>query len=86
MKVIVTGGSGRAGRYAVRELAAAGHEVFLIAAADTCLDIPLKEAIDRHYGPGARYAPGFGDHQSAFDCSKIARFFGWGPRHSWRDQ
>jgi len=27
MKVILTGGSGRAGRYAVRELAEAGHEV-----------------------------------------------------------
>ncbi len=27
MHVIVTGGSGRAGTFAVRELAAAGHEV-----------------------------------------------------------
>ncbi len=64
----------------------AGHEVFLIAAADTCLDTPLREAVARRYGPGAAYAPGFGEFQSAFDCSKIRRFFGWEPRHSWRDQ
>ena len=63
-----------------------GHEVFLIAAADTCLDSPLKEAIERHYGPGATYVPGFGETQSAFDCDKMARFFGWEARHSWRDQ
>jgi nucleoside-diphosphate-sugar epimerase len=63
-----------------------GHEVFLIAAADTCLDIPLREAIERHYGPGAQYEPGFGDFQSAFDCRKIKRFFGWTPQYSWRDQ
>ncbi len=63
-----------------------GHEVFLIAAADTCLDTPLQEAVERRYGPGAQFAPGFGDFQSAFDCSKIKRYFGWEPRHSWRDQ
>jgi nucleoside-diphosphate-sugar epimerase len=63
-----------------------GHEVFLIAAADTCLDIPIREAIARHYGPGANYAPGYGDYQSAFDCTKIECFFGWKPQHSWRDQ
>jgi nucleoside-diphosphate-sugar epimerase len=63
-----------------------GHEVFLIAAADTCLDVPIREAIERRYGTGAAYAPGFGEHQSAFDCSKIERFFGWTAQHSWRDQ
>jgi nucleoside-diphosphate-sugar epimerase len=63
-----------------------GHQVFLIAAADTCLDIPIQEAIERHYGPGADYAPGYERHQSAFDCSKIERFFGWKPSHSWRDE
>lgn len=62
------------------------HEVFLIAAADTCLDIPLREAIERRYGPGATFAPNQGDFQSAFDCSKIQRFFGWIPHHSWRDK
>lgn len=63
-----------------------GHEVFLIAAADTCLDSSIRDAIEQHYGPGAVYAPGFGDMQSAFDCRKIERTFGWKPEHSWRDQ
>ena len=63
-----------------------GHEVFLIAAADTCLDAPLRAAIERRYGPGAVFAPGFGDFQSAFDCSKIQRAFGWKAQYSWRNQ
>ena len=63
-----------------------GHEVFLIAAADTCLDIPIREAIERHYGPGAQFAPDHGDYESAFDCLKIERFFGWRPQFSWRDR
>jgi nucleoside-diphosphate-sugar epimerase len=61
-----------------------GHEVFLIAAADTCLDIPIREAVERHYGPGANFAPNHGDFQSVFDCSKIKRFFGWEAKYSWR--
>ncbi len=48
-----------------------GHEVFLIAAADHCLDEPLRDAVARRYGAGAIFAPGFGDYQSAFDCRKI---------------
>jgi len=63
-----------------------GHEVFLIAAADTCLDIPIREAIARRYGAGASFAPEHGEHQSAFDCRKIERMFGWKPHYSWRDQ
>ncbi len=62
-----------------------GHEVFLIAAADTCLDTPIQDSIDRLYGPGARFAPDHGPFDSVFDCRKIAERLGWRPRHSWRD-
>ena len=62
-----------------------GHEVFLIAAADTCLDIPIEEAIERHYGPGAPIAPGHGPYQSMFSCKRIEQRLGWTPRYSWRD-
>jgi UDP-glucose 4-epimerase len=62
-----------------------GHEVFLIAAADTCIEVPIREAIKERYGREGSFAPGHGDFESAFDCSKIERFFGWKPAHSWRD-
>jgi nucleoside-diphosphate-sugar epimerase len=66
------------------EGASQGHEVFLIAAADTCLDMPIREAVAQRYGPGATFAPEHGDLQSVFDCSKIARMFGWKAQYSWR--
>ncbi|MBI1296003.1 NAD-dependent epimerase/dehydratase family protein [bacterium] len=61
-----------------------GHEVFLIAAADTCIDVPIQEAVETRYGPGANFAPGHGPHQSVFDCSKIKETFGWEAKYSWR--
>jgi len=61
-----------------------GHEVFLIAAADTCIEVPIREAVKKRYGREGSFAPGHGDFQSVFDCGKMKRFFGWTPRHSWR--
>jgi nucleoside-diphosphate-sugar epimerase len=63
-----------------------GHEVFLIAAADTCLDTPIQDAVERLYGPGVRVAPDHGPFDSVFDCRKAAARLGWKPRHSWRTQ
>jgi UDP-glucose 4-epimerase len=63
-----------------------GHEVFLIAAADTCLDTPLQEAIERRYGPGANFAPEHGPFDAAFSCRKIEERLGWRAQHSWRNQ
>lgn len=63
-----------------------GHEVFLIAAADTCLDTPIREALERLHGSVANFAPNHGDFQSVFDCSKIEHAFGWKPQHSWRTE
>ena len=62
-----------------------GHEVFLIAAADTCLDTPIQDAVERLYGPGANFAPDHGPFDSVFDCRKIEARLGWTPRYSWRD-
>lgn len=62
-----------------------GHEVFLIAAADTCLDMPIQDAVERRYGPGANFAPDHGPFDSVFDCRKIEARLGWRPRYSWRD-
>jgi nucleoside-diphosphate-sugar epimerase len=65
-----------------------GHEVFLIAAADTCLDVPTRDALLARYGETAvaRVAADLGEYQSVFDCRKIERVLGWTARHSWRDE
>ena len=64
-----------------------GHEVFLIAARDTCLDTPFRDALLARYGQEAasRVAENHGDFDSAFDCGKMQRVFGWTAQHSWRD-
>jgi nucleoside-diphosphate-sugar epimerase len=62
-----------------------GHEVFLIAAADTCIEVPIREAVKQRYGSEGNFAADHGDFASVFDCSKMERFFGWKPSHSWRD-
>jgi nucleoside-diphosphate-sugar epimerase len=62
----------------------AGHEVFLIAAADTSADRPLRELLAEHYNGYDRVAPDHDDFASAFDCRKMERVFGWKPSYSWR--
>ncbi len=47
---------------------------------------PLAQAIAARYGETPNMAAGHGDFQSAFDCSKMRRFFGWTPHYSWREQ
>ncbi len=91
------GGSGNFWSYVdVRDVATAfraalegsttGHEVFLVAAADTCLDTPLAEAMTARYGAEAasRLAPNHEPFASVFDCGKMHRSFGWTASHSWR--
>lgn len=63
-----------------------GHEVFLIAARDTCIEVPIREAVKIRYGSEGSFAPGHGEHQSVFDCRKMEKYFGWTARHSWRDR
>jgi UDP-glucose 4-epimerase len=63
-----------------------GHEVFLIAAADTCIDVPIQEAFKVRFGVAGNFAPGHSPFKSAFNCGKMKKFFGWEAKHSWRDQ
>jgi nucleoside-diphosphate-sugar epimerase len=62
----------------------AGHEVYLIAAADTCIEVPIREAFKTRYGVAGNFAEGHGDFDSVFDCGKMRRDFGWEPQYSWR--
>lgn len=61
-----------------------GHEVFLIAAADTCIDVPIREAFETRYGIAGNFTENHGDFESVFDCGKMKQYFGWIPKHSWR--
>jgi nucleoside-diphosphate-sugar epimerase len=62
-----------------------GHEVFLIAAADTSAARPLRELMAEYYDGYDRIAPEHDDFASAFSCAKMERFFGWKPQYSWRN-
>jgi len=62
-----------------------GHEVFLIAAADTRAKRGLRELMAEFYDGYDRFAPDYEDPRSAFNCAKMATVFGWKPTYSWRD-
>ena len=63
-----------------------GHEVCLIAAADTRAKRGLRELMAEFYDGYDTFAEDYQDPRSAFDCSKMQRLFGWTPSYSWRDQ
>ena len=63
-----------------------GHAVYLIAAADTSADRPLADLLTEYYPGFSGLAAGHPPFASAFDSGRMARDFGWRPRHSWRDE
>lgn len=62
-----------------------GHEVCLVAAADTCMEQPLRDLMAEHYDGYDAVDPGAADHASAFSCARMLHLFGWRPVHSWRN-
>ena len=70
---------------AALEGSSTGHEVCLIAAADTRAKQGLRELMAEHYDGYNRFADDYEDPRSAFDCAKIKSLFGWTPTYSWRD-
>jgi len=62
-----------------------GHEVCLIAAADTRAKRGLRELMAEYYDGYDRFAEDYQDPRSAFDCTRMEQLFGWTPSHSWRD-
>jgi nucleoside-diphosphate-sugar epimerase len=63
-----------------------GHEVFLIAAADTSSDRPLPELMAECYPNYEGLDPAHPPYASVFSCRKIQRLLGWESVHSWREQ
>jgi nucleoside-diphosphate-sugar epimerase len=71
---------------AALEGTSSGHEVCLIAAADTRAKRGLRELMAEYYDGYDRFADDYEDPSSAFDCSKMKELFGWSPSYSWRDR
>ncbi len=69
---------------AALEGTSSGNEVFLIAAADTSAELPLRELMATYYDGYDSFDPEHDDFASAFSCAKMERFFGWKPTYSWR--
>ena len=63
-----------------------GHEVCLIAAADTRAKRDLRSLMEEFYDGYDSFSDDYEDPKSAFDCTKMHTLFGWTPSHSWRDR
>jgi nucleoside-diphosphate-sugar epimerase len=70
---------------AALEGSSTGHEVCLIAAADTRAQRGLRDLMATYYDGYDAFGPGYEDPSSAFDCAKMRALFGWTPSWSWRD-
>ncbi len=62
-----------------------GHEVCLIAAADTRAKRGLRDLMAEYYDGYDRFADDYEDPRSAFSSAKMQALFGWTPTYSWRD-
>ena len=78
---------GRDGAQAVQralEVAPAGFDQFIIAAADTVMSRPNAELIAEVF-PGVPVTGEVGDHETLLSIDKARRLLGFAPQHSWRD-
>lgn len=62
-----------------------GHEVVWAAAADTTVDCPTAELVDREY-PDVPCEESFEGYESLVSTEKAARLLGWESKRSWRDR
>jgi nucleoside-diphosphate-sugar epimerase len=61
-----------------------GAEVFIVAAADTCMTRPSRELMTEVY-PDVEVRGELGEHETLLSIAKARRLLGYEPRHSWRD-
>jgi UDP-glucose 4-epimerase len=65
------------------EVAPAGFETYIIAAADTVMSRPNAELVAEVF-PGVETRE-FGEHDTLLSIDKARRVLGYAPQHSWRD-
>jgi nucleoside-diphosphate-sugar epimerase len=61
-----------------------GAEVFIVAAADTCMNRPSRELMAEVY-PHVELRGDVGEFETLLSISKARRLLGYDPRFSWRD-
>lgn len=61
-----------------------GHEAFIIAAADTIVDIPSAELVSTHY-PSVPVKGEIEGYVTLLSIEKTKRMLGYEPKYSWRD-
>jgi nucleoside-diphosphate-sugar epimerase len=61
-----------------------GAEVFIVAAADTCMTAPSLELMAEVY-PDVEVRGELGEHETLLSIAKARRLLGYEPAHSWRD-
>jgi UDP-glucose 4-epimerase len=66
------------------EVAPAGFDRFIIAAADTVMSRPNAELVAEVF-PGVPLHGELGEHDTLLGIGKARRLLGYAPRHSWRD-
>ena len=66
------------------EVAPAGFDRFIIAAADTVMSRSNDELVAEVF-PGVPRRGEFGDHDTLLSIDKARRLLGFDPQHSWRD-
>jgi nucleoside-diphosphate-sugar epimerase len=66
------------------EVAPAGFDRFIIAAADTVMSRPNAELIAEVF-PGVEVRGEIGEHDTLLSIDKARRLLGFDPQHSWRD-
>jgi UDP-glucose 4-epimerase len=66
------------------DVAPAGFDRFIIAAADTVMSRPNAELVAEVF-PGVQTRGDLGQHDTLLSIDKARRLLGFDPRHSWRD-
>ena len=63
-----------------------GHAVYMVAADDTILWRPTRDAIQEHFGKEISFEENLPEFGSTVNCEKIKRELGWSPQFTWRDE
>jgi len=62
-----------------------GHHVYMVSADDSLINLPIREAVARHFGDHPAIPDSVSEFGSLVDCSRIKADLGWAPQYSWRD-